>query len=94
MSPLLVLAIILGSCAITIGLLVVLRRRQPTGWWVDPGRAAGVLGAARSPFAGKGIDLCNDGDPICSPGRNPFAHTNYETSDAVGRAAGFIAGRL
>lgn len=51
MSPLLVLAIIFGSCAITVGLLVVLRRRQPTGWWVDPGRAAGVLGAARSPFA-------------------------------------------
>jgi len=52
------------------------------------------VSAARSPFAGKGIDLCNDGDPICSPGRNPFAHTNYETSDAVGQAAGFIAGRL
>ena len=52
------------------------------------------VSAAGSPFAGKGIDLCNDGDPICSPGRNPFAHTNYETSDAVGRAAGFIAGRL
>ena len=52
------------------------------------------VSAAGSPFAGKGIDLCNDGDPICSPGRNPFAHTNYETSDAVNQAAGFIAGRI
>lgn len=52
------------------------------------------VSAAGSPFAGKGIDLCNDGDPICSPGRNPFAHTDYETTDLVGQAAGFIAGRL
>ena len=25
-------------------------------------------------FAGRAIDLCKDGDPICSGGRNPFAH--------------------
>lgn len=51
MNPFLVLAIVLGASAIAVGLLVVLRRRQPEGWWVDPGRAGGVLGAARSPFA-------------------------------------------
>lgn len=50
--------------------------------------------AAAAPFAGKAIDLCADGDPICSRGRNPFAHTNYEKSDLVGQAAGFVAGRL
>lgn len=45
-------------------------------------------------FAGKSIDLCNDGDPICSDGRNPFAHTNYERTNMPAQAAGFILGRM
>jgi cutinase len=45
-------------------------------------------------FAGKGIDMCADGDPICSPGRNPFAHTGYERSGMPRQAAGFVAGRF
>ena len=45
-------------------------------------------------FGGRGIDLCSQGDPICSDGRNPFAHTNYETSPLIGAAADFIIGRL
>ena len=52
------------------------------------------VSAAIVPFAGKGIDLCADGDPICSQGRNPFAHTSYEKSDLVGQAAGFVSGLL
>lgn len=52
------------------------------------------VSAAGAPFAGKGIDLCNDGDPICSQGRNPFAHTDYESGPLPGQAAGFIAGLL
>ena len=52
------------------------------------------VSTAVPPFAGKGIDLCNDGDPICSQGRNPFAHTGYEKSDLVGQAAGFVSGLL
>ena len=44
-------------------------------------------------FAGRSIDLCNDGDPICSDGRNPFAHRGYEDSPAQ-QAAGFAAGRV
>ena len=52
------------------------------------------VSTAGAPFAGKGIDLCNDGDPICSQGRNPFAHTDYESSGLPGQAAGFIAGLL
>jgi cutinase len=47
---------------------------------------------ARGLFAGRSIDLCADGDPICSDGRNPFAHTHYETSPFIAQAAGFIAG--
>lgn len=52
------------------------------------------VSAAGAPFAGKGIDLCNHGDPICSQGRNPFAHTSYEKTDLVGRAAGFVSSLL
>ena len=52
------------------------------------------VSVAPGPFAGKGIDLCADGDPICSQGRNPFAHTSYEKTPLVGQAAGFVAGRL
>jgi cutinase len=44
-----------------------------------------------SVFGGRAIDLCADGDPICSDGRNPFAHTHYESSDFVPQAANFVA---
>ena len=43
-------------------------------------------------FGGRAIDLCSDGDPICSDGRNPFAHTHYESSGFPGQAANFVAG--
>jgi cutinase len=52
------------------------------------------VSAAMMPFAGKGIDLCADGDPICSQGRNPFAHTSYEKTPLVGQAAGFVLAML
>jgi cutinase len=42
-------------------------------------------------LGGRSIDLCSDGDPICSDGRNPFAHTHYESSPMIGQAAGFVA---
>ncbi|WP_448428785.1 cutinase family protein [Mycolicibacterium sp. XJ2546] len=47
-----------------------------------------------SVFAGRAIDLCKDGDPICSGGRNPFAHNDYVTSGLVQQAADFAAGHL
>jgi cutinase len=46
---------------------------------------------APSPYGGRAIDLCADGDPICSRGRNPFAHTRYESSEFIPQAAGFVA---
>jgi len=59
----------------------------------NPSTKFGIpVSAAVMPFAGKGIDLCNDGDPICSQGRNPFAHTSYENTPLVGEAAGFVSG--
>ncbi len=45
-------------------------------------------------FAGRAIDLCKDGDPICSDGRNPFAHRGYESSGMTQQAANFAAGRV
>jgi len=43
-------------------------------------------------IGGRAIDLCSDGDPICSGGRNPFAHTSYEKGPMPAQAAGFIVG--
>ena len=45
-----------------------------------------------SVFGGKAIDLCKDGDPICSRGRNPFAHSDYVTAGLTDQAASFVAG--
>ncbi|ULE35469.1 cutinase family protein [Mycobacterium sp. IDR2000157661] len=48
----------------------------------------------RSVFGGNAIDLCNDGDPICSDGRNPFAHNDYASDGLVQQAANFVADRV
>ena len=45
-----------------------------------------------SQFGGRAIDLCKDGDPICSGGRNPFAHSDYVTSGLAQQGANFVAG--
>jgi cutinase len=45
-----------------------------------------------SVWAGKAIDLCKDGDPICSRGRNPFAHNDYVSAGLTQQAANFVAG--
>ena len=47
-----------------------------------------------SVFGGNAIDLCKDGDPICSGGRNPFAHNDYVSAGMVQQAASFVAGRV
>lgn len=39
----------------------------------------------------RAIDLCKDGDPICSGGRNPFAHSDYVQAGLTSQAAGFVA---
>ena len=60
----------------------------------NPATKFGNPVSATGSFAGKAIDLCAAGDPICSDGRNPFAHTNYESSPFINQAAGFAAGRI
>jgi cutinase len=46
----------------------------------------------RSVFGGRAIDLCKDGDPICSRGRNPFAHSDYVSAGLTDQAASYVAG--
>jgi cutinase len=45
-----------------------------------------------SVFGGRAIDLCKDGDPICSRGRNPFAHSDYVSTGLTQQAANYVAG--
>ena len=45
-----------------------------------------------SVFGGRAIDVCKDGDPICSRGRNPFAHSDYVDAGLTQQAANFVAG--
>jgi Protein of unknown function (DUF4239) len=42
---------VLGLAVVMVLGLLVLARRRRDGWWGDPAVAAGVLGAARGPFA-------------------------------------------
>jgi cutinase len=55
-------------------------------------RFAGPLTAASPLFGNKAIDLCAAGDPICSNGHNPFAHSNYVPDGLPNQAASFVAG--
>jgi cutinase len=57
--------------------------------------------SATGQFADRAIDLCSQGDPICSDGGDRSAHSHYETPPhprpgrrTPGQAAGFIAGRV
>jgi cutinase len=45
-----------------------------------------------SVFGGRAIDLCKDGDPICSRGRNPFAHSDYVSAGLAQQAANYVGG--
>lgn len=58
----------------------------------NPGTRFGSPLSSAGQFAGRAIDLCSQGDPICSEGRDRAAHSNYELPPYPGRAAGFIAG--
>jgi cutinase len=43
---------------------------------------------------GRAIDLCNDGDPVCTSGDNIPAHRVYNSDGSATRAASFVAGLL
>ncbi|MGA7052032.1 MAG: cutinase family protein [Mycobacterium sp.] len=57
------------------------------------GRAGGLMGALSPNFGGKTIDLCNQGDPICSNGNQWKAHLSY-VPGMTSQAANFVAGRV
>jgi cutinase len=77
---------------------------------LDPGLAAKVAAVAvfgnpgirfntplssTGQFAGRAIDLCSPGDPVCTVGgRDRTAHSDYEDPPYPGQAAAFIAGRV
>ena len=60
----------------------------------NPGGRFGSPLSSAGQFAGRAVDLCSQGDPICSPGRVRSAHSNYELAPYPDQAAGFIAGRV
>ena len=51
------------------------------------GNATGPTGQ----FAGRAIDLCSAGDPICTQGRDRSAHNNYDGPPYLDQAASFVA---
>jgi cutinase len=68
------------------------RPNQQSPWartlWKGPLPTVGPL------YAPKTIDLCNDGDPVCSDGNNPPAHGQYVENGMTNQAAAFAASRL
>ena len=57
------------------------------------GRAGGLLTALSPRFGGKILNLCNEGDPICSDGNVWKAHMGY-VPGLTNEAANFAAGKL
>lgn len=61
----------------------------------NPGARFGTPLSTTGAFAGKAIDLCSQGDPICFVGgRDRAAHNGYEFPPYVTDAAAFVAGRV
>ena len=60
----------------------------------NPGAKFGAPLSANGQFAGRAIDVCSGGDPICSSGRDRGAHSAYELPPYPDQAAGFVAGLL
>jgi len=59
----------------------------------NPGIRFGTPLSSAGLFAGRAIDLCSPGDPVCTVGgRDRSAHSDYESPPYPGQAAGFVAG--
>ncbi|UXA09238.1 cutinase family protein [Mycobacterium sp. SMC-2] len=57
------------------------------------GRAGQLMSALTPEFGGKTIDLCNPGDPICSPGNRWASHLGY-VPKLTNQAASFVATKV
>lgn len=61
----------------------------------NPGNRFNTPLSTAGQFAGRAIDLCSPGDPVCVVGgRDRDAHHDYSVPPYPGQAAGFIAGRV
>ncbi|MCB0942822.1 MAG: cutinase family protein [Mycobacterium sp.] len=58
----------------------------------NPGARFGTPLSVAGTFAGRAVDICSVGDPICSAGRDRAAHSAYEFSPYPEQAANFVAG--
>lgn len=60
----------------------------------NPSTKVGLPLTSSPVWGSRSIDLCNAGDPVCGPGDNIPAHSNYVSAGLTNQAAGFAAGRL
>lgn len=60
----------------------------------NPGAEQGRPLTTTGLFAGRALDVCNRGDPICAGGDDVAAHRSYDLGPAPMNAAQFIAGRV
>jgi cutinase len=60
----------------------------------NPGARFGSPLSSTGQFAGRAIDICSGGDPICSAGLDRAAHSNYELPPYPDQAASFVAGLI
>jgi cutinase len=61
----------------------------------NPSTKIGRPLTALSPlYCAKSIDLCNGADPVCSPGDDRPAHSQYVQAGLVGQGASFAADQL
>ncbi|AQT79699.1 cutinase [Mycolicibacterium litorale] len=60
----------------------------------NPGARFGTPLSTTGMFAGRAVDICSAGDPICSAGRDRGAHSAYELPPYPDQAAAFVAGYL
>jgi len=60
----------------------------------NPGARFGSPLSSAGAFAGRAVDVCVPGDPICSNGRERAAHSAYELPPYPQQAANFVAGLI
>lgn len=60
----------------------------------NPGARFGSPLSSTGQFAGRAIDVCSGGDPICSAGRDRAAHSAYERPPYPDQVAAFVAGLI
>lgn len=60
----------------------------------NPSTRIGIPLTSSPVYGARAIDLCNPGDPICSPGDNVPAHRSYGPDGTARQAAVFVANLL